>query len=445
MMSLFAVRMRGLVSRAKQENIFFLYSLSSLMMQGSVMVAALVSLRYVPPELMGIWQTLTLVTTYGNVLGLGIASGLSREYPFYLGRDDREQALGLAATAQSYVLLIGILGSATFWGAIFVIHPLSLEWVLGLVGMGVFWLTSQYRSYLAVTFRANTEFRRLALWQFVESGLILCSLALIVLAGYTGMIIRYVLLGLLAVLVMYSIRPVRIGPTFQRAHFKKLLATGIPQFVSSYLIVLSLAFDQTIILQRGSVEIIGLYAPVSAITAIMMAIRVSITSYVNPQITYRLGRNDDPRSVSRGILVAVGIVALISLPVVLVGILAMPVVMPWLFPQYADAVRPAQIMLVGGYFLAMDVTLMGLYALKLWRYMALYSVSALVLRWAIPWVWTQKGDVLESVALGTAVANALLFGVGLVIVWTAIRAFKSQERVLPQSAVTLKQLGEGPL
>lgn len=441
MISPFVVRIRGLVARVRRENIFFLYSLSSLMVQASVMVAALVSLRYVPPELMGIWQTLTLVTTYGNVLGLGITSGLSREYPFFLGRKDRDQALGLAATAQSYVLLIGLIGSAAFLGAVFVICPLSIEWEWGLAGMGMFWLASQYRSYLAVTFRANTEFRLLAIWQFVEFGLNLGSLILVILVGYTGMVMRYVLLSLASVLVLYNIRPVRIRPAFHWNHFQTLLATGIPQFISSYLIVSSLAFDQTIILQRGSVESVGLYTPVSAIAAIMMAIRVSITSYVNPQITYRLGQNGDPRSVNRGMLVAVGIVALISLPVVVVGIGAMPLVMPWLFPQYADAVRPAQIMLIGGYFLAMDVTLLGLYALKLWRYMAVYAVAALLLRWVIPWMWTGNGDVLAGVAMGTAVANALLFGVGLVTVWAAIRAFKSQQ----QTAVALNQPGEETL
>lgn len=421
---------RHLVTRANKEKVFFFYSLSSLVLQASMMIAALVSLRYVPPELMGIWQTLTLISTYGNILNLGIARGLSRELPFFFGRGEREKALAIAATSQFYILLIGLIGSIGFIAAAILYGPitghiLSMEWLAGLVGMGFFWFTSLYRSYLAVTFRAEAEFRRLAIWQYIQAGLNIGLLVLVVTNGYFGLILLYVLIGVITVVALHIIRPIHVKPSFRWSDFKILLQTGIPQYISSYLIVTSLSFDQTIILQRGSIENVGLYTPVSAISAIMLAVQASIVSYVSPQVTFRLGQHGDPRVVGRGVLVAVGVVAAVNMPIVLFGLIAMPMVISWLFPQYVSAIVPAQISLVGGFFLAMDVSLLGLYALKIWRYMGVYAVSSLVLRWMIPWLFTHNGNVLVNVAKGTALANILLVVVGLISVWLAIRNAKS--------------------
>lgn len=406
--------------RARKEGVFFLYSLSALALNAATMVAALFSLRYVPPELMGIWQTLTLIQTYANVLNLGVLRGLNRELPFYLGRGERDRAHSLAATAQTYVIVIGVAGAALAVGS--ALQPgLSVEWRLALLGFSVYWLTSLYRGYLTVTFRAEAEFRRLTKRNFIEFGLTLASLILVVVGGYPGMILRFVLLGIVMTILFHTIRPIRVKPGFRSADFRLLMSTGIPIFISGYLLTASQAFDQTIILQRGSINLVGLYTPVAAVNAIMLALRASISSYVAPQMVFQLGRHSEPGIIGRGVLKSLVITVAITMPVVAVGLLAVPVIVPALFPQYASSMDALQISLVGGLFLAVDFTLMGLNSLKAWRWLFVYSAAALIARWSVPWLLSAGGDALTSVALGSVIANVFVVSLGSILVRIAIR------------------------
>lgn len=429
-MSTLTVRAQHLLARAKKEDVFFFYSLSTLTLQSSVMLSAFIVLRFVSPEELGIWRTLLLFQTYGNVVTLGIPNGLSRELPFYLGRGDQEQAQRLAAVAQFYVLLIGGLGCIVLFAVAVFTPDISAEWMSALLALGMLWFTHMYRSYLGVTFRAEAEFRRLTVCNIIEFALTLGSLFLVVVGGYNGMIARYVLISVVMATLLHRIRPIHVRPHFVRPDFLMLLGTGIPQYFGGYLIMTSLAFEQTILAHHGGVEVIGLYAPVAAMTTVMQAIHGAIVSYINPRIVFRLGQRNDPNMVYRGVKIASIAISVISLPVVIGGIVVLPLVMPSLFPEYEVALGAIQMALAGGFFLAINTTLSGVYALKAWGYVAVYAVLAVVLRWILPWLLVQSGgDVLTRVALGGAIANVLVFAIGMAIMWKATLCARNDDAV----------------
>jgi O-antigen/teichoic acid export membrane protein len=315
------------------------------------------------------------------------------------------------------MLLIGGIGSAIPITVVVFAPKLPAEWTMALSGMAVLWFTSLYRSYLGVTFRAEAEFRRLTVRNMIEFVLNFGTLVLVAVGGFAGMIARYVLISVVMTMLLHSIRPVRVRPRLLRPDFSTLLATGIPQYFGSYLVTASLAFEQTVLAQRGGVELVGLYAPAAAMSTIMLAIHASIVSYVNPRIVYRLGQRDDPHVVYHGVKIAVSVITAISLPVMIIGLIALPWVTTNLFPRYAAALPATQIALLGGFFLAINATLTGVYALKAWGYVAIYALTAAALRWMLPWLLAQNGaDLLARVALGGAIANALVFVIGMVIV-----------------------------
>jgi O-antigen/teichoic acid export membrane protein len=410
-------------TRVKQEQVFFFYSLTALLLQASMMLAAFVVLRYVPPDKMGVWRTLLLFQTYSNVVTLGIPNGLSRELPFFLGRGNRPQTERLAATAQFYILLISGIGSVVLIMTVAVAPGLSSQWTLALLAMSALWFSRLYRSYLSVTFRAEAEFRRLTVCNIIEFVLNLGSLVLVAVGGYTGMVARYALLSVMMAVLLHFIRPIHVRPRFVRRDFSILLKTGIPQYFGSYLIAASLAFEQTILARRGGTELVGLYAPAAAITTVMMAVHASIVSYINPRIVFKLGQTNDPRAVFRGTRIATYVITAISLPIAIAGMVMLPLAMPAVFPKYKAALHASQFALAGGFFLAINTTLTGIYALKEWGYVAVYAISAIVLRWMLPWLLVKSGgDPLTRVAFGGAVANLLVFFIGMAIVWIVAKS-----------------------
>lgn len=400
------------MTRLKKENAFFYYSVSSMGLQAAVMTSALVALRFVSPHDLGIWQSLTLVITYGDVLNLGITRGLNRELPYFMGRGETDRARALAATAQTYVLFTGAIGLVLVWGTAIFVRPMPTEWLIGLLGLGIYWFCSIYTSYLTVTFRSGIEFKRLAVVQFVQMTINLVSVILIIRWGYAGMVARFAILGLIMAALMHWVRPVRTPPRFEWPNFRLLLSTGFRFYISSYLITAAMAFDQTILLQRGSVGLVGLYTPVVAVIVIMRTIRTSVTSYVAPRIAYNFGRYNQPQRLRRGVLVVVGTSLAVTIPTAILGWLLIRPFTELMFPQYALAIPAIQIALLSGLVWALDATQMTLNTLKAWRPLYFYAVLTVLLSWLLPWSFSHLPDPLVGVVVGGLIANALEAAVG---------------------------------
>lgn len=407
-------------ARIAAEGSFFGYATSSLLLQVTAIGSAIVIMRHVPPALLGIWQVLVLVHVYGEVINLGISRGLNRELPYALGQGDGARAEALAATAQGHALVTGAIGLSGLLTYVLVCRPPGV-WMLGLVCMALIWLASSYRSYLAVTFRSRTEFRRLSRVQFAEAGLQVISLALVVRFGFEGTVVRYALVALVTVWLLHCIRPFRIGPTLRWRDFKLLLGTGLPLYASAYLVTAAMSFEQTILLRRGSVELVGLYAPVSAIVSTMVALRTSMTSYAFPRLVYGMGRGADLARVRRRAFQIMGVSIAASVPLVVVGWFAVPVLIRSVFPAYAPALAACQVALLSGMFIAANATAMSLYALKAWKAIAAYTTAYVALRWFMPNYFVARMEPLQGVVVGGAIATGMLALLGALAVIAATR------------------------
>jgi len=422
-MTIILMRFRNIAQRAKRENIFLFYSSSSLLLQVSTIFATFAVLRFVPPDEMGVWRTLVVTATYLNFVTLGAPNGLARELPFLLGQGNKEKALQLAAVAQFYMIFIAIAGAVGFLILLILFPELSHEWSLALIVMAIIWSFGSYRSYLGVTYRSEHEFRRLTYINISDLVLTFLSLLLVIFGGYIGMIFRLAFLIIASTMTMHAMRPLRIRPRMNLKDLRELLSTGIPQYFGGYLLTVSMAFEQTIIGRQGGVQQIGLYASVAAVSTAMLAIHASIVTYINPRIIFKLGKYNNLLQVFRDTRSTVFLLAMICMPAVFILSIVTPFLLSTLFPKYADTLTAVQIALIGGIFLAINASLTGLYAIKAWKYVATYAISAVILRWVIPsyFATNMEGKMITNVAAGGAIANVLVFAIGMILLWFAVR------------------------
>ena len=68
-------------------------------------------MRWLGPELLGIWQSITIINSYLPIIQLGIQSGLNLELPVLLGAGKKEKALEYVSTALAFAIFLSILFS----------------------------------------------------------------------------------------------------------------------------------------------------------------------------------------------------------------------------------------------------------------------------------------------------------------------------------------------
>ena len=395
------------------------YSGSTALQKLTAMLASIAVLHWIQPADMGIWQALILVQSYGEILRLGITRGLNRELPFLLGQGRDAEAMQAAATAQLHSLITGMFGSTVLLAGLLVPAWSSPHWRTALVAMAVTWFAGSYGNCLQATFRGHKEFQKLAYRQYFTSLLNVVSLAMVAWWGFSGMVWRTALIAVVNTLFLHQIRPFRLPLSWNWHAFRNLLSTGLPLYGSNCLMTVAQGFNSIILLGLGGVELLGLYAPVSAILSVMDTIPQSFTAYANPRLVYGLGQNEQVRPVWRGAvrvsLAAVGV----TIPIALVGWLLLPWAFTHVFPHYAPAVTACSWALLAGLFWALGSLRVALVVTKAWSWLYVYACAFVFLKWIFPWYFANRLPPLNGLMIGeTAAAVCLL----VVAVWVSFRA-----------------------
>ena len=391
------------------------FSTSSVFLQAVTMACNIALLRWLTPEAIGFWQTLMLIGTYSAFIQAGALNGLNRELPFAIGQRDSDQVAVLAGTARR----VALFGSALCLLAIpatYLVSPTPRFWVgasLVLVGTAA----GIYRMYLSATYRAAEAFETLAKIQYAEAIAAIFSLVLVLQFSYWGLASRYALLALLGAAINHRFRPLRRVGKFRMAALGRLLATGIPIFAFGYASQVANTFPRLVLLREGGVFWVGVFAPAAAMMGALEALPSSIAMYVYPQMTHRLGRTGDPKSLWPLALKTTLGLFLVLVPILGVLYVASPRAIAVFFPAYIDSVPAVRWTLIAGLFSGASISVNALNSLKAWRAMGTFTVAKMILLCLLPVAGVHVFQSIEGVALGIAGAHAVMFVLGLALVW----------------------------
>jgi O-antigen/teichoic acid export membrane protein len=410
-----AANLRGVPERLKRHVNLFLFTGSNLLLQATTLVCQFWVLRFVPPEQMGVWAFVTLVEGYLLFTQLGVLNAMNREFPYFMGKGEKERALSVAGTAQAYALCNGTLLMCVFLVLCATYGGRSPEWRIALLTAALTAPLDQYTSYLEGTYRSGSEFRRLAWVRIFQAVFAGASLALVWKYGFKGYCLRSGLLVAVPAIFAHFLSPVRVRPRFVRENIALLLSTGWRLFLWNYLFRTAQSFPRLILGTLSGAFYLGLFVPVGVVVTGTTAIATSFSSYIYPSLTRRFAQNKT--DVGRVALkAAVLSVLMLSAPVAL-GIVLLPILVPRLVPAYAASVHACQIALAAGLFECMVVATVAFAAAKAWKRMAAYIGCALVSR-AVGAVggYFLFADHLIGVAWGMLGASLIMAGVTIVTV-----------------------------
>ncbi len=403
----------------RRQSGFLTFAGSSVAVNAATLIAGVLVLRWIEPAAMGVWQTLLLAQSWLNLIRFGILNGMNRELPYLLGRNETAAAYRTAQIAQFHAVLCSVLAAVGFSLSLAFLWTWGETWAWGLAAMIVVAAAGFYNGYLQATFRSHKEFSRLSKVQWLQAAFLLLLPVFAWRWGFAGFCVHAALLAVLATGWAHVLRPIRLPPAFDWKVARLLLATGLPLFVSSYLYAVGLGLERVVLLYRGDVQALGMYAPAVAVLSAMAVVPAAVAMYLYPQMSFRLGQTQDPRQLWKLSRFAIAASVGCGLPVVLLGWpLIPPIVAEW-FPAYAPAVPAMRISLLTGLMLgfASGTTLLG--SLKAWKLQYFYVGTFLAAKALFPWYWSSGPDPVTGVAWGGLLAASVTAVVAVAVAYLA--------------------------
>lgn len=170
------------------------------------------------PEDIGVWKSVLLIQTYVNILYIGIAEGLNRQYSLYSGSGDTDKALDRAQVAFSYMLIVSLISALIVFviGILFWVRGSDPKVILALVFFALHAIATPLWNYYDVLFRSGQRFSRLAWIQLWETIYILVSMVLVYLYNSQGMLVCFGTIIPFGVVIRLLLRPTPIQITADR-------------------------------------------------------------------------------------------------------------------------------------------------------------------------------------------------------------------------------------
>lgn len=389
------------------------FTVSAMTMNIFTMLANLITIRWISPEDIGLWNGYFIFVSYVYFIQLGVVNGLSRELPFYLGKKKQNVAVGLARTSLSVVsvntALVLIFGFFFIWYSAVKSASLSNVFYTS-ISIVVLMALQFYTNYLLSTFRSNNSFKRLTYIYVGISLFIPVSLLLVLYYNYLGHIIRIPLVALVQLIALHLYRPFKIKPKFKLKFFKLLTSTGIPLFVFGYITGIASTFGRLILLQLGTTLQMGLYSPAIAVNTAMRLIPVTLSQYIYPKFSYIAGESDSKITIWKLAVKVSFYVFLILLPMTAVGYLLMPWFINTIFPNYAEGIFAAQLATIAGLFSGASIGFItSLNTMKAFKHIGILSIARAVIFYGLIFSFAINMNALDGVAYGVLFSELVYF------------------------------------
>lgn len=380
------------------------YSLSSFSLNFVRLAAGIITIRWVEPQQLGLWNSLLVLSSFLPLLQLGVVSGLNRELPYYLGRGEKKLVEDMSATCQ-FALIIAIL--LILIGTI--ISLLVGDWNTNenvvLISIVVLTSINFYLSYLNIAYRTNDLFLVLAK---ISNILVLFQIVTVVLPyyfGFHGYIFRLMSLAIVSVGLTYYYHPLKISPKFVVTAFTRLVKTGMLIYGLGYLLEVTSTFSRLILLYLSTTSDVGLFSPALSVYAGTAMLGTTISLFMYPKMSYNFGLNGDSRKLWPWVWKSVVVILSISLPLVIASWFLLPLLFEIVFPQYRGGLFAAKLAVISGSLESAAVVINIFATLKAWKYWIILAILKALLFSLLMYSFGNIFPPLEGVALGQLIAQ----------------------------------------
>ena len=410
---------------AKRDSIFvniLHYASSSIFQKFLGLLTAFIRPKLLSPELFGLWNVLNVLPNYASYLHLGSRSSMRFLIPYYesRGEDEKISSTKAAVYRGTFVPTL-IFAVVLILLALFL--DLEVETRVGLAAISLVILFNWRFSYLVGVLKAHQEFRIISRSNYITAiAHFVLTATLIFFFGFYGALLSAILTVIVGIIYIQRFRTFRIHGPFQFSVFRSLVKTGFPIVIYNIISELFRTSDRFVILFMLGQETVGYYGIAIMVLGFSISIPAISREVVEPRLMESMDRADLARNLELYMTRPLMNTAYLMPFVIGPGILLLPFVIPIILPDYASGVVSAQILLLGGYFLAAGHVLRGvIVALGLQLKATIVAFPVLIVNIILSIMMVSWGYGIEGVALASSVSFLLMFTALFSFVWWQLR------------------------
>lgn len=367
-------------------------------------ITGIVTRRVLGPALMGVFSELMLIFQYMKFYDFGILNSLDKEIPYWNGRDETDKSKWIQDLGFSVNFYLSVIaGIALVLFSLFVVST-DVVFIMSLRLLAVLVVIQALASFYTVIIRTHHKFNILSIYVILVAVL---ELILIVFLGirynFYGVLAAYFLttLGGLFYLFQASAKRFHIYIRLPWKEIARLFRIGFPLFLSGLIFLLVRSIDRIMIIGfLGQIQL-GYYSIATMMFAGIYQLPTLIYSVIFPRFYEAFGRSD-LKGVRLHFEKPILIFAHLFPIVIGATILILPFFVHYLLPDYQPGVAPANILLLGVFFISLiNMPMYLLTALDKQHYIVIIGLIATFVIFTADYIFLKMGLGLTGVALGT--------------------------------------------
>ncbi len=309
-------------------------------------LGGLLQARWIAPDVFGEFRKYGILTAYLNIGLILVHDGLSRQFPFLIGKRNKDEAIRVAASAKWWYLLMS-------WSFSLFFAALSLTSIINgdyrafvgwLVQIPCIW-AAVYGAYLAVMYRTSSDFKRLSYNNIIASVAGFAALGLVKAWGYWGLASRLAFQNIVGLYINRRHVPVKVKAALDIQRLVNLakisLPLSIPGYIGTSWLTASISY---FVLKYCGQSGLGIFGVASTFLAMSMTFTAALHQMFTTRLTHRFGEDENVFSCLKyaitPTLLSVGIATVLAVGMCLV----IGPLIHILLPRYTDAIPVIRIL-----------------------------------------------------------------------------------------------------
>lgn len=338
---------------------------SGLVVQGLGMLQSILLIKFLEPEILGLWVTALLVLNYANYASLGIEHGMALRLPYYRGRG--ETGKSVVASDSAYVawsllslFCAGLVGLHATFGN----HSAEMRFALGAIAI-VIPLTQQHAFFSRWQTSVPVDFSvgmKVVMLQGVLSFAVVVPMAYV--NGLRGALLGTILVNAVIALLWVRLSSFRFQKHMSLSALRELVHAGFPMLLLVIGGVLVQTVDRVVIIQELGSASLGYYAITGLGGNALYGFLSQAGSAMSPHIVEESGRNVGvPERLEKYLVRPTLLFAYVSAILLLFVAAAVPMLVRTFVPKYLPGVSAFYAFVPGFFFLAITLTAGNILAL----------------------------------------------------------------------------------
>ena len=314
-------------------------------------IQGIIILKLVSPEIMGIWIALQLILNYGIQCHFGILNGMSRQIPYYEGRNDTEKSLNVEYVSRFNILILTVFG---LFGVFILYISNLLPKEMNLIVCSMIIITRLNMEFYIALFKARQKFHKATLIVGCEAILMFITLPFVYFMQLEGLVLRSFVCALFLLYLSIKLNSYIFKIQKDYTLSKEIIFKGFPIMLLGFALVIYGSMDRLMIIRFLDNESLGLYSIGLAVASILSLIPAFSGQSFYPKMVEIYSAD----GVSKEMVKICGTASLISFFITIFAVVGifylLPIFVEFFLFDYMDGIDAMKVILISGLLLSIS-------------------------------------------------------------------------------------------